>query len=149
MAGGVGGSGKLQAILLGGGSGKFCLAAGVGYAAYLRRAFARLAPASAPGVVMLFDDFRGLKGYFWRVSLNSSVTNRVASVFRAELETVRQEEILHRLAAGTPKWFPSKNEIAPAERGRAGHAATPRFVDWARTAPAAILSAIERWSLFS
>src|SRR4029077_14144976 len=98
---GVGGTGKLQAVLLGGAAGSFVSPQEVDTP--LTFGGARAIGASlGSGVVMLFDDSVDLK----------DILARVAKFFRHEscgqcvpcrVGTIRQEEILHRLTTRSPK----------------------------------------------
>jgi NADH-quinone oxidoreductase subunit F len=98
------------------------------------------------GVVMLFDDSVDLK----------EILARIAKFFRHEscgqcvpcrIGTIRQEEILHRLTTSTPNGS-IQNEIALLkEAAQAMRDAS--ICGLGQTAPGALLSAIERWSLFS
>jgi len=145
MAGGVGGSGKLQAVLLGGAAGSFVSPQELD-APLTFEGVRAIGASLGSGVVMLFDDSVDLK----------DILARIAKFFRHEscgqcvpcrVGTVRQEEILHRLAAGTPNGS-VQNEIALLkEAAQAMRDAS--ICGLGQTAPAAILSAIERWSLFS
>src|SRR6185295_5617922 len=99
-AGGVSGSGRLQAVLLGGAAGAFVTPEQLDVPLTFegtRAAGATLGSA----VVMLFDDTVDLK----------QILRRIAQFFRDEscgqcvpcrVGTVRQEELLARLAAGQP-----------------------------------------------
>jgi len=98
------------------------------------------------GVVMLFDDSVDLK----------DILARIAKFFRHEscgqcvpcrVGTVRQEEILHRLTARTPNGSAQSEIALLKETAQAMRDAS--ICGLGQTAPAAILSAIERWSLFS
>src|SRR4029077_14465547 len=100
LAGGVGGTGRLQAVLLGGAAGSFVSPKELDTP--LRFEGTRAVGATlGSGVVMLFDDSVDLR----RILL------RIAAVFRSEkcgqcvpcrVGTVRQEETLQRLVARQP-----------------------------------------------
>ena len=100
LAGGIGGSGRLQAILLGGAAGAFVTPEQLGTP--LTFEGTRAAGASlGSAVVMPFDDTVDLR----------QILRRIAQFFRDEscgqcvpcrVGTVRQEELLARLAAGRP-----------------------------------------------
>jgi len=108
MAGGIGGSGRLQAILLGGAAGSFVTPDQLDIP--LTFEGTRAAGTSlGSAVVMPFDDTVDLR----------QVLRRIAQFFRDEscgqcvpcrVGTVRQEELLHRLATDRP--FGSKEEEA-------------------------------------
>jgi NADH-quinone oxidoreductase subunit F len=145
MAGGIGGTGKLQAVLLGGAAGSFVSQRELDTPLTFEGVRA-IGASLGSGVVMLFDDSVDLK----------EILARIAKFFRHEscgqcvpcrVGTVRQEEILHRLMARTPNGS-VQNEIALLkEAAQAMRDAS--ICGLGQTAPAAILSAIERWSLFS
>jgi NADH-quinone oxidoreductase subunit F len=145
MAGGVGGNGKLQAVLLGGAAGSFLSPQeldtpltfeGVG----------TIGASLGSGVVMLFDDSVDLK----------DILARIVKFFRHEscgqcvpcrVGTIRQEEILRRLTTRTPNGSVQSEIALLKETAQAMRDAS--ICGLGQTAPAAILSAIERWSLFS
>jgi NADH-quinone oxidoreductase subunit F len=145
MAGGIGGTGKLQAVLLGGAAGSFVSPRELDTPLTFEGVRA-IGGSLGSGVVMLFDDSVDLK----------EILARIAKFFRHEscgqcvpcrVGTVRQEEILHRLTARTPNGS-VQNEVALLkEAAQAMRDAS--ICGLGQTAPAAILSAIERWSLFS
>jgi NADH-quinone oxidoreductase subunit F len=144
-AGGVGGTGKLQAVLLGGAAGSFVSPQELDTPLTFEGVRA-IGASLGSGVVMLFDDSVDLK----------DILARIAKFFRHEscgqcvpcrVGTIRQEEILHRLTARTPNGS-TQNEIALLkEAAQAMRDAS--ICGLGQTAPAALLSAIERWSLFS
>jgi len=95
MAGGVGGTGRLQAVLLGGAAGSFVSPAELDIPLTFEGTRA-IGATLGSGVVMLFDDSTDLK----------QVLLRIAAFFRSEtcgqcvpcrVGTVRQEEALQRL----------------------------------------------------
>jgi NADH-quinone oxidoreductase subunit F len=100
LAGGIGGSGRLQAVLLGGAAGGFVTPAELDVP--LTFEGTRAAGASlGSGVIMPFDDTVDLR----------QVLRRIAQFFRDEscgqcvpcrVGVVRQEEVLHRLAVDRP-----------------------------------------------
>jgi NADH-quinone oxidoreductase subunit F len=145
MAGGVGGTGKLQGVLLGGAAGSFLAPRELDMP--LTFEGARAAGASlGSGVVMLFDDSVDLK----------PILARIAVFFRHEscgqcvpcrVGTVRQEEVLQRLIARRPNGS-VKSEIAILQEvAQAMRDAS--ICGLGQTASGALLSAIDRWSLFS
>ncbi len=145
LAGGVGGSGKLQAVLLGGAAGTFVSPQELDVALTFEGAGAAGASLGS-GVVMLFDDSVDLKEilariarFFHHESCGQCVPCRVG--------TIRQEEILRRLTAGTRNAsiqdeIALLKEVAQAMRDAS-------ICGLGQTAPGALLSAIERWSLFT
>ena len=145
LAGGVGGTGKLQAVLLGGAAGTFVSPQELDTPLTFE-GVRGIGATLGSGVVMLFDDSVDLK----------EILARIAKFFRHEscgqcvpcrVGTIRQEEILRRLTNRTPNGS-VKNEIALLkEAAQAMRDAS--ICGLGQTAPAAVLSAIERWSLFS
>src|SRR5207245_6660456 len=100
VAGGVGGTGRLQAVLLGGAAGSFVSPAELDTPLTFEGTRA-IGATLGSGVVMLFDDSVDLK----------QVLLRIAAFFRSEtcgqcvpcrVGTLRQEETLQRLAARHP-----------------------------------------------
>ena len=145
MAGGVEGSGKLQAVLLGGAAGSFVSPQELDTPLTFEGVRA-IGAGLGSGVVMLFDGSVDLK----------DILARIAKFFRHEscgqcvpcrVGTVRQEEILHRLAAGAPNGSVQTEIALLKEAAQAMRDAS--ICGLGQTAPAAILSAIERWSPFS
>jgi len=145
MAGGVGGTGRLQAVLLGGAAGSFVSPAEMDTPLTFEGTRA-IGATLGSGVVMLFDDSIDLK----------QVLLRIAAFFRSEtcgqcvpcrVGTVRQEEALQRLARRQTIGSPAEEgntlqEIAQAMRDAS-------ICGLGQTASSAILSAMNRWSLFS
>jgi NADH-quinone oxidoreductase subunit F len=145
MAGGVGGTGKLQAVLLGGAAGSFVSPQELDTPLTFEGVRA-IGASLGSGVVMLFDDSVDLK----------DILARIAKFFRHEscgqcvpcrVGTIRQEEILHRLTAGAPNGSVQSEIALLKEAAQAMRDAS--ICGLGQTAPVAILSAIERWSLFS
>jgi len=145
LAGGVRGGRPLQAILLGGAAGVFVTPAEIEVPLTFEGTRA-IGATLGSGVVMLFDDTVDLK----RILL------RIAAFFRDEtcgqcvpcrIGAVRQEEALHRLVQNRPLGSTAAELATLREMGQAMRDAS--ICGLGQTAPAAILSAIERWSLFS
>ncbi|HTM50693.1 MAG TPA: NAD(P)H-dependent oxidoreductase subunit E [Bryobacteraceae bacterium] len=144
MAGGVSGSGRLQAVLLGGAAGAFVTPAELDTPLTFEGTRA-IGATLGSGVVMLFDDTVDLK----RILL------RIAAFFREEtcgqcvpcrIGAVRQEETLHRLVHGHPHG-PASAELATLrEMGQAMRDAS--ICGLGQTASSALESALNRWSLF-
>ncbi len=141
LAGGVGGSGRLQAILMGGAAGAFItpdhLDVPVTFEG-LRAIGASLGSA----VVMPFDDTVDLR----------QILRRIAQFFRDEscgqcvpcrVGTVRQEELLARLAAGQPV---NAEEELLKELGQVMRDAS--ICGLGQTASSAIESALARFPIF-
>jgi NADH-quinone oxidoreductase subunit F len=145
MAGGVGGTGRLQAVLLGGAAGSFVSPAELDTALTFEGTRA-IGATLGSGVVMLFDDSVDLK----------QILLRIAAFFRSEtcgqcvpcrVGTVRQEEVLHRLVrrqtiGSAAEESNTLHEIAQVMRDAS-------ICGLGQTASSAILSAMNRWSLFS
>ena len=145
MAGGVGGTGRLQAVLLGGAAGSFVSPQELDTPLTFEGVRA-IGASLGSGVAMLFDDSVDLK----------DILARIAKFFRHEscgqcvpcrVGTVRQEEILHRLTAHKPQGSVQSEIALLKEAAQAMRDAS--ICGLGQTAPAALLSAIERWSLFS
>lgn len=145
MAGGVGGTGKLQAVLLGGAAGSFISPQELDTPLTFEGVRA-IGASLGSGVVMLFDDSADLK----------DILARIAKFFRHEscgqcvpcrVGTIRQEEILQRLATRAPNGSVQTEIALLKEAAQAMRDAS--ICGLGQTAPAAILSAIERWSLYS
>jgi NADH-quinone oxidoreductase subunit F len=145
MAGGVGGTGRLQAVLLGGAAGSFVSPKELD--AQLTFEGTRAIGATlGSGVVMLFDDSVDLK----------QILLRIAAFFRSEtcgqcvpcrVGTVRQEELLWRLVQRKPIGSHEQESALLKEMAQAMRDAS--ICGLGQTASGAILSAMERWSLFS
>jgi NADH-quinone oxidoreductase subunit F len=145
MAGGVGGTGRLQAVLLGGAAGSFVSPVELDTPLTFEGTRA-IGATLGSGVVMLFNDSVDLK----------QVLLRIAAFFRSEtcgqcvpcrVGTVRQEEALQRLVQRQPLESVQQesqmlNEMAQAMRDAS-------ICGLGQTASTAILSAMNRWSLFS
>ncbi len=145
LAGGVGGTGTLQAVLLGGAAGTFVSPEELDTPLTFEDT-RKIGATLGSGVVMLFDDSVDLK----------KILLRIAEFFREEtcgqcvpcrVGTMRQEELLHRLvshrAHGSAKQeIQLLQEIAQAMRDAS-------ICGLGQTASSALLSAVDRWSLFS
>jgi NADH-quinone oxidoreductase subunit F len=145
LAGGVAGSGDLQAVLLGGAAGSFVSPRELDTPLTFEATRA-IGATLGSGVVMLFDDTIDLR----RILL------RIASFFRHEtcgqcvpcrVGVVRQQEALQRLVNGRPLGSPAQEigmlrEIAQAMRDAS-------ICGLGQTAASAMESALKRWSLFS
>jgi NADH-quinone oxidoreductase subunit F len=145
IAGGVGGTGKLKAVLLGGAAGSFVSPAELDTPLTFEGTRA-IGASLGSGVVMVFDDSMDL----------TKILLRIAEFFKHEtcgqcvpcrVGTVRQEELLQRLASkqslGSAKQERALlNELAQAMRDAS-------ICGLGQTASSAILSAMDRWSLFS
>jgi NADH-quinone oxidoreductase subunit F len=145
MAGGVGGTGRLQAILLGGAAGSFVSPAEQDTPLTFEGMRA-IGATLGSGVVMLFDDSVDLK----------QILLRIAEFFRSEtcgqcvpcrIGTVRQEEVLQRLVQR--KMIGSAFEESNTLQEIAQVMRDASICGLGQTASSAILSAMNRWSLFS
>lgn len=145
MAGGVGGTGRLQAVLLGGAAGSFVSPKELDTPLTFEGTRA-IGATLGSGVVMLFDDSVDLK----------QILLRIAAFFRGEtcgqcvpcrVGTIRQEEALQRLAQRKPLGSNEQESALLKEMAQAMRDAS--ICGLGQTASGAILSAMERWSLFS
>jgi NADH-quinone oxidoreductase subunit F len=145
MAGGVGGTGRLQAVLLGGAAGAFVAPKEIDVPLTFEGARA-IGATLGSGVVMLFDDSIDLK----RILL------RIAAFFRHEtcgqcvpcrIGVVRQQEALERLAAARPLGSRAEEIAMLKEMGQAMRDAS--ICGLGQTASSAVESALARWDLFS
>ena len=145
IAGGVGGTGRLQAVLLGGAAGSFVSPKELDTPLTFEGTRA-VGATLGSGVVMLFDDSVDLK----------QILLRIAAFFRSEtcgqcvpcrVGTIRQEEVLERLAQQKPLGSNKQENALLKEMAQAMRDAS--ICGLGQTASGAILSAMERWSLFS
>ena len=144
LAGGIAGSGKLQAVLIGGAAGAFLGPKDLDTAMTFEGTRAAGA-ALGSAVVMAFDDTVDLR----------EILLRIASFFRDEscgqcvpcrVGTVRQEEILLRLAGGKPLESRATELVLLKEVGQAMRDAS--ICGLGQTASSAIESALVRFPLF-
>lgn len=145
LAGGVAGSGTLQAVLLGGAAGTFLTPEELDISLTFEATRA-VGATLGSGVVMLFDDTVNMQ----------SVLLRIAAFFRDEscgqcvpcrVGTVRQEELLHRLVAektigSVANEIHLLNEVGQAMRDAS-------ICGLGQTASSAIESAVARMGLFN
>jgi len=141
LAGGIAGSGKLQAVLIGGAAGAFLGPKDLDTPMTFEGTRAAGA-ALGSAVVMAFDDTVDLRG----------ILLRIASFFRDEscgqcvpcrVGTVRQEEILRRLIAGKPLGSGATELVLLKEVGQAMRDAS--ICGLGQTASSAIESALARF----
>ncbi len=144
MAGGVGGTGRLQAVLLGGAAGSFVSPKELDTPLTFEGTRA-IGASLGSGVVMLFDDSIDLK----------QILLRIAAFFRGEtcgqcvpcrVGTMRQEELLQRLVQRQPLGSNEQESVLLKEMAQAMRDAS--ICGLGQTASSAILSAMNRWSLF-
>jgi NADH-quinone oxidoreductase subunit F len=145
LAGGVAGSGKLQAVLLGGAAGAFVTPQELDTPLTFEGTRA-IGATLGSGVVMLFDDTIDLR----RILL------RIASFFHHEtcgqcvpcrVGVTRQEEALQRLVNGKPLGSTAQEVTMLREMAQAMRDAS--ICGLGQTAASALESALHRWSLFS
>jgi NADH-quinone oxidoreductase subunit F len=145
LAGGVAGSGTLQAVLLGGAAGTFVAPQEL-ETPLTFEATRAIGATLGSGVVMLFDDTIDLR----RILL------RIAGFFRHEtcgqcvpcrVGVVRQQEALQRLINGKP--FGSAGQEITLLREMAQSMRDASICGLGQTAASALESAMQRWSLFS
>lgn len=145
LAGGVGGTGKLQAILLGGAAGTFVSPAELDTPLTFEATRA-IGATLGSGAIMLFDDAADLK----------QILLRIAEFFREEtcgqcvpcrVGVTRQKEALERLIENKP--FGSTTQELHLLREMAQAMRDASICGLGQTASSALLSAVNRWSLFS
>lgn len=144
LAGGVGGSGRLQGVLLGGAAGAFLSPDELDTPLTLEGTKA-VGATLGSGVVMLFDDTVDLR----------KILLRIAAFFRDEscgqcvpcrIGTVRQEELLQRLQHGRPLGSADSEMNLLKEVGQVMRDAS--ICGLGQTASSAVESALRRWRLF-
>ncbi len=145
LAGGVGGNGRLQAVLLGGAAGTFVSPKELDTPLTFEGTRA-IGATLGSGAIMPFDDTVDLR----RILL------RIAAFFRHEtcgqcvpcrVGAVRQEEVLQRLVARRPQGSADEEISTLREMGQAMRDAS--ICGLGQTASSAIESALQRWSLFA
>ncbi len=145
LAGGVAGTGRLQAVLLGGAAGTFVSPKEIDVPLTFEGTRA-IGATLGSGVVMLFDDSVDLK----RILL------RVAAFFRHEtcgqcvpcrVGVVRQQEALLRLVENRPLGSKADEVVMLREMAQAMRDAS--ICGLGQTAASALESALERWNLFA
>ena len=145
LAGGVGGTGRLEAVLLGGAAGSFVSPKELDTPLTFEGTRA-IGATLGSGVVMLFDDSADLQ----------QILLRIAAFFRSEtcgqcvpcrVGTMRQEEALQRLVERKPLGSKEQERALLKEMAQAMRDAS--ICGLGQTASGAILSALDRWSLFS
>ena len=145
MAGGVGGTGRLQAVLLGGAAGAFVTPNELDTPLTFE-GVRGIGATLGSGVVMPFDDTVNLK----------QILLRIAAFFRQEtcgqcvpcrVGAIRQQEALERLIEGRPIGSVNQELTTLREMGQAMRDAS--ICGLGQTASSALESALHRWSLFS
>jgi NADH-quinone oxidoreductase subunit F len=144
LAGGVGGSGRLQAVLLGGAAGSVVSPQELDTPLTFEGTRA-IGAALGSGVVMLFDDTIDLR----------KILLRIAAFFRDEscgqcvpcrIGAVRQEEALERLMRGHPLGSVEEEILRLKEIGQVMRDSS--ICGLGQTASSAVESALRRWPLF-
>jgi NADH-quinone oxidoreductase subunit F len=145
LAGGVAGSGDLQAVLLGGAAGAL-ISPGELDVPLTFEGTRAIGATLGSGVVMLFDHTIDLR----------QILLRIASFFRHEtcgqcvpcrVGVVRQHETLKRLMNATPVGSTSQEIAMLREMGQAMRDAS--ICGLGQTASSALESALQRWNLFA
>jgi NADH-quinone oxidoreductase subunit F len=145
LAGGVAGSGELQAVLLGGAAGTF-VGPGELDTRLTFEGTQAIGATLGSGVVMLFDDSVDLR----------QILLRIARFFRHEtcgqcvpcrVGVVRQEETVERLVNSKPLVSVAQEIALLREMGQAMRDAS--ICGLGQTASSALESALHRWSIFS
>jgi NADH-quinone oxidoreductase subunit F len=145
LAGGVGGTGKLQAVLLGGSAGGFLSPKELDTPLTFEHTKA-IGATLGSGAIVLFDDTIDLK----RVLL------RITKFFREEtcgqcvpcrVGVTRQEEWMHRLVVNKPLGSHERDLMLLKEMAQAMRDAS--ICGLGQTASNALLSAIDRWNFFA
>jgi NADH-quinone oxidoreductase subunit F len=145
MAGGVAGTGRLQAILLGGAAGTFVSPKEIDVPLTFEGTRA-IGATLGSGVVMLFDDSIDLK----RILL------RIAAFFRHEtcgqcvpcrVGVVRQQEALQRLVDNRPLGSKAEELVMLKEMAQAMRDAS--ICGLGQTAASALESVLQRWNVFA
>jgi NADH-quinone oxidoreductase subunit F len=145
LAGGVGGTGKLQAVLLGGAAGTFVSPSELDTPLTFEGT-RTIGATLGSGVIMLFDDGTDLK----------QILLRIAEFFREEtcgqcvpcrVGVTRQKEALERLIEKKPLGSNEQELRLLQEMAQAMRDAS--ICGLGQTASSALLSAVSRWSLFS
>jgi NADH-quinone oxidoreductase subunit F len=145
LAGGTGGTGRLQAILLGGAAGTFVSPNELDTPLTFEGTRA-IGATLGSGVVMLFDDATDLK----------QILLRIAEFFREEtcgqcvpcrVGVTRQKEALERLIENRPLGSTAEELRLLQEMAQAMRDAS--ICGLGQTASSALLSAVNRWNLFA
>jgi NADH-quinone oxidoreductase subunit F len=144
LAGGVGGNGRLKAVLLGGAAGALVSPAELDTPLTFEGTRA-IGATLGSGVIMLFDDTVDLR----------QILLRIAAFFREEscgqcvpcrVGAIRQEEALERLVHNRPLGAVAEEIRTIREMGQAMRDAS--ICGLGQTASSAVESALNRWSLF-
>ena len=145
QAGGVAGSGKLQAILLGGAAGTFIDPKEMDVPLTFEGTRA-IGATLGSGVVMLFDDTIDLRRILLRIT-NFFRHETCGQCVPCRVGVVRQQEAVQRLINSKPLGSPAQEIALLREMGQAMRDAS--ICGLGQTASSALESALQRWSIFS
>jgi NADH-quinone oxidoreductase subunit F len=145
LAGGVAGSGSLQAILLGGAAGTFIDPKEMDVSLTFEGTRA-IGATLGSGVVMLFDDTIDLRRILLRIT-NFFRHETCGQCVPCRVGVVRQQEAVQRLVNAQPLGTPAQEIAMLREMGQAMRDAS--ICGLGQTASSALESALQRWSLFS
>ncbi|MFZ0820141.1 MAG: NAD(P)H-dependent oxidoreductase subunit E [Candidatus Acidiferrales bacterium] len=144
-AGGVGGTGRLQAVLLGGAAGSFLSPAEINIPLSFEGTRAAGATLGS-GAVIVLDDSVDMKEFLLRIA-RFFHEETCGQCVPCRVGTERQQELLARLAARRPVGSAAQEINLLKEMAQAMRDAS--ICGLGQTASSAILSATERWNLFS
>jgi NADH-quinone oxidoreductase subunit F len=145
LAGGVGGNGQLQAVLLGGAAGAFVTPKELDTPLTFEGTRA-IGATLGSGVVMLFDSSVDLKRILLRIAAFMR-DESCGQCVPCRVGTIRQEEALDRLIEGHALGSVGAEVQLLREMGQAMRDAS--ICGLGQTASSALESALNRWSLFS
>jgi NADH-quinone oxidoreductase subunit F len=145
LAGGVGGNGQLEAVLLGGAAGAFVTPKELDTPLTFEGTRA-IGATLGSGVVMLFDSSVDLKRILLRIAAFMR-DESCGQCVPCRVGTIRQEEALDRLIAGHGLGSVGAEVQLLREMGQAMRDAS--ICGLGQTASSALESALNRWSLFS
>jgi NADH-quinone oxidoreductase subunit F len=145
QAGGVTGSGNLQAILLGGAAGTFIDPKEMDVPLTFEGTRA-IGATLGSGVVMLFDDTVDLRRILLRIT-NFFRHETCGQCVPCRVGVVRQQEAVQRLVNSEPLGNPAQEIALLREMGQAMRDAS--ICGLGQTASSALESALQRWSIFS
>ncbi len=143
-AGGIGGTGRLQAVLLGGAAGSFISPSELDIQLSFEGTRAKGATLGS-GAVIVLDDSVNMKEFLLRIA-RFFHEETCGQCVPCRVGTERQQELLHRLFARKPIGSAAQeitllNEMAQAMRDAS-------ICGLGQTASSAILSATQRWNIF-
>jgi NADH-quinone oxidoreductase subunit F len=145
LAGGVGGTGKLQAILLGGAAGSF-VSPGELDTPLTFEGTRAIGASLGSGVIMLFDDSTDLKRILLRIAEFFS-DETCGQCVPCRVGVTRQKEALERLFAKKPLGSSEQELNLLKEMAQAMRDAS--ICGLGQTASSAVLSAVSRWDFTS